>query len=151
MQKTQLLLILAFLAVTSRSIAALPAAISKTRSVAELEKLEEKPATYVMEGVTIADYEKVTGKKLSFWQRLVFKMGKKRLPKNYFSTEAQPNFNIWGFLLGLAYGPIGLGAAYLISSKSNVRASAWLGFKIWIAILLVMLLVVFAIAGGKFK
>ena len=42
MQKTQLLLILAFLAVTSRSIAALPAAISKTRSVAELEKLEKK-------------------------------------------------------------------------------------------------------------
>ncbi|HET9744657.1 MAG TPA: hypothetical protein VFP97_03025 [Chitinophagaceae bacterium] len=109
--------------------------------------------------ITIKDFETLTERKMRFLDRLAFKAGQKKL-RNSIAEDGTINkkklqkfvnkfyagetsFHIGGFLLGLILGLIGVLIAYLINDekkKSRVKW-AWIGWAIWLAILLVAVVI----------
>lgn len=98
----------------------------------------------IISEMPVKDYEMITGKKMNFFQRLVFKLEQKVLRSRLNNREADYKFNGWGFVLGLLYGPIGLIAAVIFSKSRNFRKSALLGFEIWAAVLFLFILALLA-------
>ncbi len=94
--------------------------------------------------MTMKEFGQRTGRKLSFRERLVFKLMQHRFknePKekhksNVFST-------LGGFLLGFYLLFIGVGIAYLLPKNKTLRKSAWIGFGVVAAISLFVLLLIF--------
>ena|SRR5690349_2492678 len=95
--------------------------------------------------IKVADYEKVTGKKMSFFKKLEFKLTQRKLRNSInedgtFSNKRMEKmlkddmsgtsgFHIGGFALGLFLFLIGVLIAYLINDekKQNRVKWAWIG------------------------
>ena len=118
-----------------------------------------KPSPFA--GMTISDflsltprkYKELTGKKLSLPQKLSLKLAqvkvKKMMRKNKkidliaFARDIDTNnFDILGFILGVALGPLGVLIAYLIEGKSS-STFTWsvIGALIWLGVFLLVVLV----------
>jgi hypothetical protein len=118
-----------------------------------------KPSPFA--GMTINDfialtpkkYKELTGKKLSLPQKLSLKLAqykvKKMVRKNrkvdllLIARDVDTNnFDILGFILGIALGPIGVLIAYLIEGKSS-STFTWsvIGALIWLGVFLLVVLV----------
>ena len=118
-----------------------------------------KPSPFA--GMTISDflsltprkYKALTGKKLSLPQKLSLKLAqvkvKKMMRKNKkidliaFARDIDTNnFDILGFILGVALGPLGVLIAYLIEGKSS-STFTWsvIGALIWLGVFLLVVLV----------
>lgn|GEM_PF-5137718 len=103
--------------------------------------------------LTPQKYKALTGKKMSLSQKVSLKFSqykvKKMMKKNKMlalpsiAKDIDTNgFNIVGFILGIALGPIGLLIAYLISGKnSSLFKSAIYGGLIWLGIFLLVVLI----------
>ena len=105
------------------------------------------------------DLELLTGRKMKFFEGIAFKAGQKKLRHSinpdgtienkklgkFFSKRAggEEGFHAGGFFLGLILGVIGVLIAYLIKDekKRNRVKWAWIGWGIWIVIVLISLLV----------
>ncbi|HCY89475.1 MAG TPA: hypothetical protein DHV17_04370 [Chitinophagaceae bacterium] len=125
-------------------------------------KKGEAISLYDLSVISKADLERMTGQKMSLPQRLAFKGAQKKLKKSideqgyikskklqkYFSNAQQSKggefdgttgFHLGGFALGFLLGLIGVIIAYIINDdkKSNRVKWSWLGFAIWIGIVLI--------------
>lgn len=147
----QLLLVLVSLFFFNFSYASLPIAKTVAISSGENKAQDQQVQIEAIQNLSVKDYEKITGKKLSFVNRILFKIKKKALISQLTKEPNPYTFNWGGFVLGLLYGPIGLLAAYIFSKSNNFRKSTFFGFKIWVVVLLVFSFVILSLAGGKFK
>lgn len=145
------LLVIASLFVMQLSFAAFPIPAPGEAPVVQPKEQVLKMEIDALRDMSVKDFERVTGKKMNFIERLIFKVEKKRLMNLLRKDDGTSKFNWLAFALGLLYGPIGLLLVYIFSKNTNARSSAWLGFKIWLVVLGIYLIVVLAIAGGKFK
>jgi len=91
----------------------------------------------------VADYAKLTGKKMNFFDRMGFKIAQKKLrsninpdgtlskkmEKNFKKFDGESGFHLGGFALGFFLGLIGVLIAYLINDdfKDNRVRWAWRG------------------------
>lgn len=109
--------------------------------------------------IKVRDFEALTGKKLRFLDKIGFSISQKQLRKSinpdgtfnkkkvqkFFNkyAEGSGGFHAGGFILGLLLGLIGVLIAYLIKDdKKKDRVKwAWIGWAIWVAILLISLAV----------
>ncbi len=106
--------------------------------------------------IKIKELERIKGEKLSFAEKIGFKVAQKKL-KDQISNDGTVNisrikklsekrggetgFHAGGFFLGLLLGIIGVLVAYLINDdyKRNRVKWAWIGWGAWIAIVLVLM------------
>lgn len=121
----------------------------------------EKISVFDLSRIRIKELQELTGKKMSFFDKLGFKATQRQLRSkiNYdgtfnskkiekFIKKARGDgegFQAGGFFLGFLLGLIGILIAYLIKDdqKRNRVKWAWIGFGVWIAILLII-----AASGG---
>jgi hypothetical protein len=111
--------------------------------------------------ISIADLQALTGKRMGFFQRMNFRMAQLKIRKSiapdgtirnkkvarFFTAKGragETGFHIGGFALGFFVGLIGVLIAYLIKDdfKRNRVKWAWIGYGIFVAIYLVLLLTV---------
>jgi hypothetical protein len=109
--------------------------------------------------IKVKDYEKITGKHLNFFQKITFKEGQKKL-RNSISDDGtitnkkllkvlsngdpSTGFNVGWFALGLLLGLIGVLLSYIINGDPEVKRNrhkwAWIGWGVWVVILILTLL-----------
>lgn len=108
--------------------------------------------------MTTKDVQQFTGKKMKFADRMMFKAAQRQLKKNINpdgtidnkriaknlkkAADGSSGFHIGGFALGFLLGLIGVLIAYLIKDdyKSNRVKWAWIGWAIWVVIVLIAVL-----------
>lgn len=106
--------------------------------------------------IKVADYEKLSGRHLNFFQRLSFKIGQRKIRNSIASDGTISNknllkamadgdnkssgFDIAGLALGLFLPVIGVLIAYLIGGDEAVKRRrvkwVWIGFGIFLAVLI---------------
>jgi hypothetical protein len=122
--------------------------VGNTGKVVDLQELST---------MKVADYEKMTGKKMSWFHRLEFKLAQKklrhainadgtvndkRLEKLTRDMDGDGGFHLGGFVLGLLLGLIGVLIAYLINDDHhrNRVKWAWIGWGVWVVIFLLAII-----------
>jgi hypothetical protein len=108
--------------------------------------------------ISVKEFQKITGKKMSFADRMGFKLAQrnlrnsinndgtvnnKKLTKMVTKADGTSGFHIGGFALGFLLGLIGVLIAYLINDdkKKNRVKWAWLGLLAWVVIVLVFFII----------
>ena len=104
--------------------------------------------------IKVADYEKATGKKLSFLKKIEFKVAQRKLRHSMnedgtfankrmermlkSGIDGETGFHLGGFALGILLSLIGVLIAYLINDekKSNRVRWAWIGAALVIFLVL---------------
>jgi hypothetical protein len=107
--------------------------------------------------IKIKDFEKITGKKMKFFEKISFRIAQKQLRnsinrdgtinnkkiKKLFAKggEGASGFHAGGFALGLFLSLIGVLIAYLIKDEyeSNRKTWAWVGFAAWLVLFLLFI------------
>lgn len=108
--------------------------------------------------IKVKDYEKISGRHLNFFQKMSFKAGQRQLRKSIAEdgtitnknlvnaisdTDHSVGFHIGGFALGFLLSLIGVLLAYVIGGdpavKKNRAKWAWIGFGVWIIILILFI------------
>jgi hypothetical protein len=100
--------------------------------------------------LTPKEYQKLTGKKLSLPQKVSLKLAQAKVKKMVRQNKQvdlykfdqgvdTSDFSIGGFVLGVLLGPIGVLIGYLIGDRSVIKW-AWIGFAVWLAIVLLVLI-----------
>lgn len=105
--------------------------------------------------ISMKDLQLLTGRKMNLIEKIAFKDAQKTLKRNInpdgtfdkrFAKKLQrrgdgEGFQAGGFFLGLLLGLIGVLIAYLIKDeqKRNRVKWAWIGWGVWIAILLIII------------
>lgn len=108
--------------------------------------------------IRVKDYESLSGKKMTFLNKISFKLSQRELRKSI-NTDGTLNskklnglankmaagesgFNIGGFALGLFLGLIGVLIAYVISDDKKAARTkwAWIGFGVAVILYLLVLL-----------
>ncbi|MBS1918289.1 MAG: hypothetical protein JST87_18630 [Bacteroidetes bacterium] len=98
--------------------------------------------------MTIADYEKLKGRKLNFFERLSFKLSQRRAKKmlKYYEYGEGPTTlqKISWLLKGLLLGPIALLLGYLFLKDDDRELIKWIwfGFAGFAAIVVIILLTI---------
>ena len=106
--------------------------------------------------INVKDYEAITGQKMSFFKKITFKAGQKKLRNNIAADgtitnkkllkamkNADPSTGINGgwFVLGLLLGLIGVLLSYVLNGEQTIKKNrqkwAWIGFAVWIVILVI--------------
>jgi hypothetical protein len=104
--------------------------------------------------IGVKDYEKISGKHLSFFEKMSFKAGQKKLRKSIAEDGTVTNqkllkmmsgedhsvgFHLGGFALGFFLGLVGVLIAYIITGDRDVdrnrRKWAWIGFGVYVVLL----------------
>lgn len=103
--------------------------------------------------LTPQSYFQLTGIKMKFKDRMALKIAQQEVRStikkneikeddtlNFSKTmaEGRSSFRFGAFILGLFFGLIGVGLAYIFSSEKDFRKSAWKGFATWVAIVLLL-------------
>ena len=101
-------------------------------------------------------YYKLTGKKMSFKERMALRIAQKNIRTEIKSKSIEENatvnyemavgngensFRIGGFILGFLLGLIGVGLAYIFSDDKDFIRSTWKGLGAWVILLLVLVLI----------
>ena len=107
--------------------------------------------------INVKEFENITGRDMKFSQKVTFKLAQRELRKNI-STDGTINskklnkffnrvdgtsgFHIGGFALGFLLSLLGVLIAYLINDdkKSNRVKWAWIGFGVYVVIVLLAVL-----------
>jgi hypothetical protein len=105
--------------------------------------VQERTAMEEFVKLTPKQYGELRGKKLSFVEKIEFKVLQRKLKKQLDYGDDSSGFNIGGFALGFLVGLIGILLAYIFSQDRNFRKWAWIGFGVWVGILVIL----FAAAG----
>lgn len=102
------------------------------------KQTEQRMAAEKFSHMTAKEYGEMRGKKLNFFEKIVFKSAQHKMQKQLkkSSDGIFSDFNIGGFVLGLLLGLIGVLLAYIFSSDSNLRKWSWIGFGTLVIILL---------------
>lgn len=106
--------------------------------------------------IAVKDFEQMTGKKMKWADRMMFKSAQKQLrhsinkdgtlnnrkiEKFYkkYNGDVTAGFNVGGFALGFLLSLIGVLIAYLIhtTDDTNFRKWAWIGFGVSLALILI--------------
>jgi hypothetical protein len=90
--------------------------------------------------LTPKKYGQLRGKKLSFAEKIEFKVLQRKLKKQLYYGDDSSGFNIGGFALGFLLGLIGILLAYIFSQDRNFRKWAWIGLGIYAIIIIAVLL-----------
>ena len=100
------------------------------------------------------DFSALTGKKLTTKEKIVFSILKKEIKSEVVANkldknatinfknkmvEGERNFDFGAFSVGLLLGLIGVGLVYIFSNSKVSRKSAWIGWGVWVALLLIIL------------
>ena len=117
-------------------------------------KLGNKISILELSRISTSDFQKLTGEKMTWFNKLSFKATQHKLKQNidqngtfnrkrmakYFGSNAGSAAG--GFALGLFLSFVGVAIAYLIKDEhKHTRVSwAWLGFTVGLAILLIVAL-----------
>jgi hypothetical protein len=106
----------------------------------------------------VADYEKLSGKKMNWIHRMEFKLAQRKLRHSINEdgtinnrklaemagkrADGETGFHVGGFALGFLLGLIGILIAYLINDdkKSNRVKWAWIGLAAWLVIFLLLII-----------
>src|SRR2546423_4098951 len=117
MKKLQLLFVsIIFLCLAQNSFSA---SISSEPSIAEKPKhaheisAQERAAMEEFVKLTPKQYGELRGKKLSFVEKIEFKVLQRKLKKQLYYGDDSTGFNIGGFALGFLLGLIGILLAYI--------------------------------------
>ena len=143
MKKMVLLLLVSLLA--QLSFAAFPrdSAVSnhQTSSLPQ-----QKNALLLLRKMTIKEYEHSTGRKLTFAEKLGFKLWQRKLRKEGDEEKKEDAGSaIGGFLLGFFLLYIGVGIAFLVHKNKTLRKWALIGFGV---VLLLALFILSLILSG---
>jgi hypothetical protein len=121
--------------------------ISTTVSVDALVKMNSR------------EFSEVIGHKLSLKEKVVFRLAQREIRKEMkreglqsdatldvqkMMADGEKGFYFGGFILGLLLGLIGVLIAYLMKKDKAFIRSAWIGWGVWVAILIAIL----ASSGG---
>jgi uncharacterized membrane protein YeaQ/YmgE (transglycosylase-associated protein family) len=155
----KLLQFLSFIIVFTMLVAAVPIS-TETKTVPSIETATTTSEKFELKSVTVKDfisfntkdYKKLTGKKLSFKEKMGMKLMQKDLARKVRANkldenakldfaqtmaEGERSFNIGGFLLGLLLGLIGVALAHIFSRDRAFRRSSWQGVGVLIVIALI--------------
>ena len=105
------------------------------------------------------EFAEVIGHKLSLKEKIVFRIAQRELRKEIkregiqsdatldvqqMMADGEKNFYFGGFILGLLLGLIGVLIAYLTKKDKAFIRSAWIGWGVWVALVVILL----AASGG---
>jgi len=126
-------------------------------------KTGQKISLMELSTIKIKDFELLRGEKMKFFDRMTFKAAQKKVRDNIDRDGSINNkkilkalrpkggetgFHFGGFALGFLLGLIGILIAYLIKDdyKRNRVKWAWIGFGIYVVLLIILFASGFAIA-----
>ena len=157
--KKILFLFAAALLFTTTQAASLPAThpvkkIKATEVMIPVGNTGKTISLFDLSRIKVKEMEVLTGKKMKFFDRLAFKAAQKQLRSsintdytidnrrlNKLAAKAPDGsgFHLGGFALGFLFGLIGVLIAYLINDdKKSTRVKwAWIGFAVWVVILII--------------
>ena len=110
----------------------------KSHTISEMDRLAMKQFV----SLTPGQYGTIRGKKLSFFEKIEFKICQKKLRRKL--ADNSSGFNAGGFFLGFLLGLLGIILAYIFSRDRNFRKWALYGWLSWVAIILIIV----AASGG---
>jgi len=168
MRKVALLFLsLAFISGTfATSISEVKPVLNANKIMLPVGKTGKQISLMELSKISLADFEKLTNKKLGFFDRLAFKAGQKKLRKNIAEDgtlkkkrfekaikkwyAGETGFHFGGFALGFFVGLIGVLIAYLINDdyKKNRVKWAWIGFGIGVLINIVLIIIILDAFGN---
>lgn len=105
------------------------------------------------------EFSEVIGHKLSLKEKVIFRLAQRELRKEIknenlrsdvtldvqqMMADGEKGFYFGGFILGLLLGLIGVLISYLIKKDKAFVRSAWIGWGVWVAIVIAVL----ALSGG---
>jgi hypothetical protein len=105
------------------------------------------------------EFSEVIGHKLSLKEKVVFRLAQRELRKEMkreglqadvkidvqqMMADGEKGFYFGGFILGLLLGLIGVLISYLMKKDKAFTRSAWIGWGVWVAIVIAIL----ASSGG---
>lgn len=105
------------------------------------------------------EFSEVIGHKLSLKEKVVFRLAQRELRKEIknenlrsdatldvqqMMADGEKGFYFGGFILGLLLGLIGVLISYLMKKDKAFTRSAWIGWGVWVAIVIAIL----ASSGG---
>ena len=105
------------------------------------------------------EFAEVIGHKLSLKERIVFRIAQRELRKDMkreglqsdatldvqqMMADGEKGFYFGGFILGMLLGLIGVLIGYLMKKDKAFIRSAWIGWGVWVALVVILL----AASGG---
>ena len=133
----KILVVLAVLFSVNASFAAFVVTTPTAKPAVETKAQQDKAMMQTIVKMSVKDYETLTGKKMNFFEKIAFKVEKKRFAKQLKADAETEGFNLGGFVIGLGLGLIGVLLAYIFSHDSNLRKWAWIGWGVFAVIILI--------------
>ena len=135
-----LLFLLLMQSAFSASISSEPQTQEKPKHANVMTVQEQRLFMQQFVKLTPKEYGLMRGKKLSFFEKIEFKILQKRYKKKLYDGDDSTGFNIGGFALGFLLGLIGVLLAYIFSQDRNFRKWTWIGFGVYAVIIIAVLL-----------